>query len=185
VDEAGNNVELFIQSPPGSWVPLAPIPVGNHPVSIAAVDLNSDSLTDLVISNLADSTLTVLMGQGDGTFLVDPSFSTISLPAPAVAVRGGDFKFDVIQNLPEVMGISQTLQSPIILVNVISERADVDGSDQVDGRDLAIWAKGFGLSRGDPGYSSLVDADVNLDGKIDGFDLAYITLQFGKSVPLP
>jgi hypothetical protein len=149
------------------------------------VDLNSDGTGDLVVSNAGDSTLSILLGQGDGTFLMKPSFTPVSLPAPLLRLRGGFFRQDTIQNFPEVAGFSQALDNPLVLVNVISERADVDNSGRIDGMDLAIWAKGFGLARGDSGYASLLNADINLDGKIDGLDLVYVALQFGKTVPLP
>jgi hypothetical protein len=55
----------------------------------------------------------------------------------------------------------------------------------VGGRDLALWAKGFGLSRKDPAYAQQVDSDINLDGRIDGLDLVFITSQFGHVVPPP
>jgi hypothetical protein len=211
VQEGANSVAVFIQSPPGSWVALPPIPVGNQPRSIVAVDLNGDGTSDLVVSSTGSPpTLTVLLGQGDGKFAnrfcggganigkgclsdsecpgsscqtPNPDFSTVALPAPVTKLRGGFFRRDVIQGLPEVAAISQTLQNPIVLSNVIDERGDVDGLGLIDGMDLAIWARAFGLVRGNPGYA--LNADVNLDGKIDGLDLVFIAFQFGQSVPLP
>jgi len=214
VDEGTDSLEVIIQSPPGAWVGFSRIQlgVGKQPRGIVAVDLNQDGYRDLVVSNVSDagdSTLSVLMGQGDGSFayktcdggsdegracnsddecsdsicLPDPSFSTVSLPGPLVALRSGFLRWETFQDLPEVAGICQPLNNPVILSNVIPERADVDGSNRIDGRDLAIWAKGFGLVRGNWGYS--LGTDINLDGKIDGYDLVYIAFQFGKSVPLP
>ncbi len=208
VDEAANTVEVFVQfPPPGIWVSLPPIPVGNQPRSLVAVDLNADGYSDLVVSNAGDSTLTILMSQGDGTFASKACAAgsqqgwtcntdadcpasacqpaTVALPAPVLGLRGGFFRRDNVQNLPEVAGISPALNNPVILVNIIAERADVDNSNRVDGRDLAIWARGFGLVRGNPGFTSFSGADVNLDGKIDGLDLVYITTVFGKNVPFP
>ena len=185
VDEAGGSVNLFIQSPPGSWIPTPPIPVGSQPKGLAVLDLNGDGVTDLVASSAGDSTVSILLGQGDGTFFTDPSFSTVPLPGPITSLRGGFFRADTIGDLPEVVGLSQVLENPVILVNVLSDRADADNSNRVDGKDLAIWARGFGLSRGNKGYDSLLGGDVNLDGKIDGVDLAYIAFQFGNTIPLP
>ena len=185
LDETGNTVTIFVQFPPGAWVPLSPIAVGNQPKGIVTLDLNNDGIDDLVVSNKGDSTLNVLLGQGDGSFLTDPSFFTVPVLAGPETLQAGFFHRDIIQDLPEVATFSQPLNNPVVLINVISERADIDGSNRVDGRDLAIWAKGFGLARGNPGYSAALGADINLDGKIDGFDLVYITSQFAKSLPPP
>lgn len=211
VDEGTDSVEVIIQSPPGAWARFSSIHLGDgkQPRGIVTVDLNQDGYRDLVVSNSGDSTLSVLMGQGDGTFAYltcaggsnegracnsdddcagslcrpDPSFSTVYLPGPLLDLRSGFFRRGIFQNLPEVAGICQPLNNPVILSNVIPERADVDGSNRIDGKDLAMWAKGFGLVRGNRGYS--LGPDINLDGKIDGFDLVYIAYQFGKTVPLP
>jgi len=211
IDDGTDSVEVIIQYPPGTWVRFSSIHLGDgkQPRGIVAVDLNQDGYRDLAVSNEGDSTLSVLMGQGDGMFAYltcaggsnvgracnsdadcvgstcqpDPSFSTVYLPGPLLDLRGGFFRRDTFQDLPEVAGICQPLNNPVILSNIIPERADVDGSDRVDGKDLAIWARSFGLVRGNWGYSP--GADINLDGKIDGLDLVYIAFQFGKSVPLP
>jgi hypothetical protein len=173
-----------------------------------AADVNGDAIVDLAVSNIGDSTVDVFLGQGDGFFLTDPSFSPVPLPAPLRSLRSGGMVRDIVRSVPELAGVSQPLNNPLLLANVIHERADITtcsggtnpnspcrsdadcggagncrGSGRVDGRDLAIWAKGFGLARGNPGYDSLLGADVNLDGKIDGFDLVYITSQFGSVIP--
>jgi VCBS repeat protein/thrombospondin type 3 repeat protein len=208
IDEASDQLEIFIQSPPGSWIPLPSLPTGSQPRDLVAADLNGDAIVDLAVSNIGDSTVDVFLGQGDGFFLTDPSFSPVQLPAPLLSLRSGGMVRDIVRSVPELAGVSQSLNNPLLLANVIHERADITtcsggtspnspcrsdadcggagncrGSGRVDGRDLAIWAKGFGLARGNPGYDSLLGADVNLDGKIDGFDLVYITSQFGSAVP--
>jgi len=188
-DEAGGTVSIFVQFPPGGFDLGHRVDetVGNDPTSVAVVDLNADGVDDLVVSNRADSTLSLLVGLGNGTFLTDPSSSPFivpTLPAPR-GLQSGRFRSDIIQDFPEVAAFSQPLNNPMILLNILSERADISNSCRVDGADLAFWAKGFGLVQGDPGYSAFLDADINLDGKIDGLDLVFISSQFGKTVPSP
>ncbi len=65
--------------------------VGTQPVSVASGDFNGDSVPDLAVANSGGSTVTVLLGKGDGTFQVAATLSTGSTPR-AVAV--GDFNRD-------------------------------------------------------------------------------------------
>jgi len=183
-DAPAGTLRLVIQSPSGTWMPQPPISVGSLPSAISALDLNGDGITDLVVANTGSATLSVQLGHGDGTYLTDPAFDVPVLPGPQTLQRGF-FRRDGVLNLPEVATLSPSLNIPVLTVNIISERADIDASGQVGGRDLALWAKGFGLTRKDPGYAASIDADINLDGKIDGLDLIYMTSQFGKILPPP
>jgi hypothetical protein len=69
----------------------ADIAVGNFPTSIAAVDFNGDGLTDLVVTNSGDNTVSVLLGRPDGTF--GPQVIYATGPEP-VAIVTGDFNGD-------------------------------------------------------------------------------------------
>jgi VCBS repeat protein/thrombospondin type 3 repeat protein len=183
-DAPAGTLQLVIRSPSGSWMPQPPLPVGSLPTAIIALDLNGDGLNDLVVTNTGSSTLSVLLGLGDGTFLANPAFDVPVLPGPKT-LQGGFFRRDAVLNFPEVSTLSPSLNIPVLALNILSERADIDVSGQVGGRDLALWAKGFGLARKDAGYALSIDADINLDGKIDGLDLIFITSQFGHQVPIP
>ncbi len=182
VADSSGNLRLAIQFPPGSWVIRPPLSTGAGPTAVAAVDLNGDSLADLVVANTAGSSLSVFLANGDGTFVHDPAFDVPALPGP-IALRGGFFRRDPVIDFGEVVALSPSLNTPMITVNILSERADIDGSGRVGGRDLAFWAQGFGFSRNDPGYSGSRGADINLDGKIDGLDLVFLTSQYGKEMP--
>jgi hypothetical protein len=55
-------------NPPDLFYYFASYKVGKNPTSITTADLNSDSLTDLVTTNISSNTLSILLGNGDGTF---------------------------------------------------------------------------------------------------------------------
>ena len=51
-----------------SLPPFAPLPVGSDPTAVAVADVNGDGKPDLVTANDGDDTVSVLLGNGDGTF---------------------------------------------------------------------------------------------------------------------
>lgn len=55
-------------NPPDLFYYFASYKVGKNPTTITTGDLNHDSFTDLVTTNIASNTLSILLGNGDGTF---------------------------------------------------------------------------------------------------------------------
>jgi FG-GAP-like repeat/FG-GAP repeat len=65
--------------------------LGSNPTSLLHVDLNGDQTPDLVVVNQGDDTISVLLGNGDGTFSPQVTYATGHLP---VAIQAADFKGD-------------------------------------------------------------------------------------------
>jgi hypothetical protein len=76
----------------GTFTPAngSPVAVGSGPYALAAVDLNSDGKLDLVVANQNDSTLTILLGNGDGTF-TPAAGSPIAVGGAPNSIAVGDF----------------------------------------------------------------------------------------------
>lgn len=55
-------------NPPDLFYYFASYTVGKNPTTVTTGDLNHDSFTDLVTTNIASNTLSILLGNGDGTF---------------------------------------------------------------------------------------------------------------------
>jgi hypothetical protein len=55
-------------NPPDLFYYFASYKVGKNPTTITTGDLNHDSFTDLITTNIASNTLSILLGNGDGTF---------------------------------------------------------------------------------------------------------------------
>src|SRR5947208_3449203 len=64
---------------------------GNHPYSVAIADMNGDHRLDVVTANSYDSTASVLLGAGDGTFAPHVDYAAGS---GAVSVALGDVNGD-------------------------------------------------------------------------------------------
>jgi hypothetical protein len=60
-------------------------------------------------------------------------------------------------------------------------RADINGSARIDGGDLVQLGAAFAAQQSDPLYS--VAVDLNVDGVIDGLDLALLLTYFGFVAP--
>ncbi|HEU4683367.1 MAG TPA: VCBS repeat-containing protein [Nitrospira sp.] len=54
--------------PPDPFYYFASYKVGKNPTTITPFDINQDGVTDLVTTNIASNTLSILIGNGDGTF---------------------------------------------------------------------------------------------------------------------
>ncbi len=55
-------------NPPDPFYYFASYKVGKNPTTITTEDLNHDSFTDLITTNISSNTLSILIGNGDGTF---------------------------------------------------------------------------------------------------------------------
>lgn len=71
---------------------------GGSPQAAVVSDFNSDGRPDLVITNQGDSTVNILLGQGDGTFGGQAVYPLSSGAAP-LAVAIGDFNGDGVPDL--------------------------------------------------------------------------------------
>jgi hypothetical protein len=65
---------------------------GMHPSAVVVTDLNNDGRPDLVIANSASYTLSVLIGNGDGTF--QPAVRYLIDFGPIYGLAAGDFNGD-------------------------------------------------------------------------------------------
>ena len=71
-------------------------PVGSDPNPVTVGDFNGDGIPDLAVGNLASNTVSVLLGNGDGTFQAAVTYSVGYGPASlAVADLNGDGKLDL------------------------------------------------------------------------------------------
>jgi hypothetical protein len=70
--------------------PGSPIIVGQNPVALASADLDGNASSDLAIVNNKDNSVTVLLNNGDGTFVAGSNSPLATSPNPT-GVALGDF----------------------------------------------------------------------------------------------
>jgi hypothetical protein len=148
---ADNKVYVFLGNGDGTFTPAAgsPVTVGSFPVQVKTGDFNSDGLQDLVVANGNDNTLSILLGNGDGTFT----------PAGGSPVPVGSFPFFLAVADFRLKGMS-----------------DIAVTNADDSTVSILWSNGDGTfteASGSPvqsGYynpTSVVAADFNKDGFVD------------------
>jgi hypothetical protein len=146
-----SNVDFFQITNPTATVFLsaagAATGVGHNPNGLIAADLNGDGKLDLAIANGGDNTVSILLGNGDGTFTAQPVLDTGSVP---YSLTAGDFNNDGKLDLAVTNfagGGSSTVS--IFIVNG-------DGSFQP--------AVSYSVGNG---ATSVVTGDFNGDGRLD------------------
>ncbi|MGZ4898330.1 MAG: FG-GAP repeat domain-containing protein, partial [Candidatus Angelobacter sp.] len=99
VNNASNTVSIYINNGDGTFRAHLEFATGSGPVSLAAVDLNKDGEMDLVVANnQADAahSISILMGNGDGTFQTHRDISGGPFPN---SITSGDFNHDGNQDI--------------------------------------------------------------------------------------
>jgi len=125
-------------------VPQASVTTGAAPYGAVTGDFNGDGIPDVVAANSGDGTLTVMLGNGDGTFIKGTPVAVGGSPLSIVA---GDFNNDGLLDL----AVTDTQNG-----NVRIFPGNGDGTFTT-GQTIAVGAQVFGISCG----------DLNNDGNLD------------------
>lgn len=178
--------------PPDPFYMFASYPVGKNPTTVTTADLNHDGFTDLVTTNIGNSTLSILFGNGDGTFgdqvqlnvcreprsLAINDFNHDENPDIALACSGSD---QVSILLGRANGkFEEGPQYPVHRTPVAIATDDVNGDQNADlvvalrndkikiflGTGTGGFQHGAQYEYGDT-PTSVALGDLNGDGKID------------------
>jgi hypothetical protein len=88
--------QLEQRTVPSLFAPAVNYPVGNNPYSVAIGDFNGDGKLDLAVANKNDNSLSILLGNGDGTFQAGGIFPTDSPIFVTAADLNHDGKLDLV-----------------------------------------------------------------------------------------
>ena len=77
-----NTVIVLLGNGDGTFAPASgsPITVGHFPEAVAVGDFNQDGVLDLAVANANDNTVSILLGNGDGTFTAAAAVPTGGFP---------------------------------------------------------------------------------------------------------
>jgi hypothetical protein len=172
--------------------PVGTYAVGTNPTSIAAGDFNSDGSTDLLITNVSGDSLSLLLGNGDGTFQDTTTLKIGNMPRALVADDfNGDGRVDIAlanagnDEVTILIGKGDgsfnqgekhsTHRSPLAIIisdfnrdhkNDLAVALKSDAVDILLGNGNGTFVKGQTLEVQDT-PTSIAAADLNQDGFID------------------
>jgi hypothetical protein len=170
-NHGGDSVSVFFGDGSGSFS-AADYGVGREPSYVAVADFNNDGVADLIVTNELGDSVSVLLSNGLGGFLRIPDITVRDRP---VSVAVGDFDAD---GGVDAAVANRDGDSISTLHNQLSDRADVNGSNRIDGFDVAAIGLSAALRSSDPSYERNVDVDLN--GIVDGDDLDVVAARFGE-----
>jgi hypothetical protein len=198
-----DTVSVLLGKPDGTFAPQVTYPTGPEPVAVVTGDFNGDGNLDLAVSNencsqtptgalqCSPGTISVLLGNGDGTFQPRIDYAVGSLPSSlAVADFNRDGKLDLVvtnaadSTVSVLLGNGDgTFQPQVGYATALSAdwQTVVVGDFNGDGKlDLAVscfsvvsvlLGNGDGTFRthvdSGAGGISLAAGDFNGDGKLD------------------
>lgn len=196
----------FIPATSSNLFPESTIATGQNPVAVVASDFNTDGNTDLAVVNHGDNTVSILLGNGDGTFTGKGTLATGNGP---VAALTADFNGDGIPDIAVVnqtdatvsiflgngdgtftlKGTFATGKSPVAIASGdfnADGHSDLAVVNQADSTVSILLGNGDGTFQSQTTFatgatpSSIAASDFNSDGRID---LA-VTNQFANTVSI-
>jgi hypothetical protein len=98
VNETDNNASVLLGNGDGTFNAQVAYPtgVGGNPLSVVIGDFNGDGIPDLAVADFQTQQVSVLLGNGDGSFQTVKAYSTGANPSSIVAADfNGDGKLDL------------------------------------------------------------------------------------------
>jgi len=189
-----NIVWLPVSYPsPAPFLTITTLETGTGPSSLTAADFNGDGKLDLAVSNAGANTVSVLLGNGDGTFAAKVDYATGNLPMAAAV---GDFNHDGIPDLvvadqadntvsillgtgggafgPQTVYATGNQPSAVVVADLDGDgNLDLAVANQADNTVSILFGHGDGTFAEHLDYAAgenpraLIAADFNGDGKLD------------------
>ena len=109
VNQANNDVSILLGNGDGTFNAQTTFPTGNGPIAIAAgaFDETNNTNQDLAVVNQTDGTVSILLGNGDGTFTKQPTDIKVGNGPVAIAVGNFDTN-SITNNFPDLAVVNKT-----------------------------------------------------------------------------
>ena len=156
-----NSVTISIGNGDGTFQQAAnsTIAVGNQPISVVVGDFNADGIPDLAVANFGDNTVTIVLGNGDGTFRQTAN-GTVAVGAGPISLAALDLNEDGISDLA-VANLGGSTATVLLSDLTETAQATLDIS--------AVGIVGHSVAAGYPGdsnYNSSVSNSLSVSGQL-------------------
>lgn len=174
-NQADNSISLFEGNGDGTFKApvLIQLPAGFAPAALAVADFNNDGHIDLAVADEGNNTVSVFLGNGDGTFQARADYAVGNSP---VFVAIGDFNGDGFSDLATANNGATSATNTGNTVSILLNQTNSIGSPTGT---FAPPASERDFPAGN-GPTSIAVADYNVDGRPD---LA-VTSQGDKAVSI-
>jgi uncharacterized repeat protein (TIGR01451 family) len=156
------------------FAPSKTYAVGTSPSAVIAVDFNGDGKPDLVVANSSSSNVSILLGNGDGTFQAAKGVDVGGADPTSIAVAdlNRDGKLDLVVAIPGNIPAPATTFPTCTQSSVNLLLGNGDGTFQAARRAVTV----------DSADLSVIAGDLNGDGRTD---LVVLRTQIDSACPAP
>jgi FG-GAP-like repeat/Bacterial Ig-like domain (group 3) len=180
----GNTVSILLGNGQGTFTAAfgSPIQVGGFPFFVAVTDFNGDGSADIAVSNANDNTVSVLLGNGDGTFTQAPGSPVFGFNYNPAQVVAADFNGDGVPDLAvaDFTPLNQNPPEDEQTSNVVVMLGKGDGTfTPAAGSPITVGLYGTIMVAADFNQDGKTDLAVGNEGDITDFSTQTLTLLLG------